>query len=108
MRVLWHRLLVNPTTRVLSREGDVTRVKVEGLVCDRVCALRTKQGLERLPGVRSASVHLDSGVATVIGAPATDAAYERAVTAMVAGRGIRRGIERIAKALRRADPELAP
>jgi copper chaperone CopZ len=100
--------LVNPTTRVLSRDADVTRVKVEGLVCERVCAVRTKEGLERLPGVSSASVDLDSGIATVIGAPASDAAYERAVTSMVVGRGIRRAVEGIANAMRRSRPEPAP
>lgn len=101
MRILWHRLLVNPATRVLSREGDVTRVKVEGLVCDTICAVRTKQALERIDGVREASVDLDSGVATVYGAPASDDAYERAVTSAVAARGARRAIERIANTVRR-------
>jgi len=101
VRILWHRLLANPATRVLSREGDVARVKVEGLVCDRICAVRTKQALERIDGVREASVDLDSGVATVLGAPASDDAYERAVTSAVAARGARRAIERIANAVRR-------
>ncbi|MEX2225689.1 MAG: heavy metal-associated domain-containing protein [Dehalococcoidia bacterium] len=100
MRILWRRLLTNPTTRVLSRDGDVTLIQVEGLVCDKVCAVRTRQGLERIEGVRHVSVDLDSGVATVVGAPASAEAYEHAVTSMVAGRGIRRIIERIARARR--------
>ncbi len=100
VRILWHRLLVNPTTRVLSRDGDVTRVKVEGLVCDRACAARTREGLSRIEGVTDVRVDLDSGVATVIGPPASDQDYERAVTSMVAGRSVRRAIERIANALR--------
>ena len=107
MRILWHRLLTYPTTRVLSRDGDVTRLQVEGLVCDSVCAVRTKQGLRGIEGVRHVSVDFETGVATIIGAPAADAEYERAVTSQVAGRGIRRLIERIDGRVRRRTAEVA-
>jgi hypothetical protein len=100
MRILWPRLLVNPTTRVLSRDGGVTRVRVDGLVCDAVCAARTRDALERIDGVRHVTVDLDSGVATVLGAPVGDEAYERAVASVVVGRPLRRLIERVAMVLR--------
>jgi copper chaperone CopZ len=95
MRILWHRLRANPTTRVLSRDGDVTRLKVDGLVCDAVCAARTKRALEQIGGVRSVTVDLDSGVAAVVGARVGDGAYERAVASVVVGRPLRRIIERV-------------
>ena len=47
-RFKWHRLFVNPTTHIESVEGDVVRLKVDGLVCSSVCAVRTKQALARL------------------------------------------------------------
>jgi copper chaperone CopZ len=95
-RFKWHRLLVNPTTHVESQDGDVTRLQVDGLVCNSVCAVRTKQALEALQGVTSVKVDFDTGAATITGAPHDAAAYERAVTGAVAGNPLRRLIERIA------------
>jgi hypothetical protein len=108
MKLRWHRLLTSPKTRVLSRDGDVTRLQVDGLVCDQVCAVRTKQGLRSIEGVRDVSVDFESGVATIIGAPASEEEYERAVTKMVTGRGLRGLLERAAHHVRRAPPEGAP
>lgn len=100
-RFHWRRLLTNPTTHIESVEGDVTRLRVDGLVCSSVCAVRTKQALRRLDGVRRVSVDFDSGIATIEGVPHDAATYERAVTAAVAGKPVRRAIERIARAVRR-------
>jgi copper chaperone CopZ len=100
VKILWHRLLTNPTTRVLSHEGDVTQLKVEGLVCDKVCAVRTDRALRKLDGVREVHVDLDSGVATIVGSSHSPDEYEQAVTSAVAARGLRRIIERIAGAAR--------
>lgn len=96
-RFKWHRLLVNPTTRIESIDGDVVRLQVDGLVCSSVCAVRTKQSLERLPGVRRVRVDFDAGVATIEGTPHDAATYERAVTGMVAGRWSRRALEAVAR-----------
>jgi copper chaperone CopZ len=101
MRILWHRLLRNPTTSVESIDGDVTRLRIDGLVCDSVCAARTRRGLLALEGVERVSVDLDSGIATITGARQAPEAYERAVTSQVAGKPLRRLIERAARALGR-------
>lgn len=107
MKLRLRRLLTNPRTRVLSREGDVTRVQVEGLVCDRVCAARTASALRGIEGVRDVRVDFESGVATITGVPAAGETYERAVRSAVAGRTARRIIERVARSLRRTDEERA-
>jgi copper chaperone CopZ len=99
-RFKWHRLLVNPTTRMLSVEGETTRLQIDGLVCSSVCAVRTTQALRRIDGVRRVAVDFDTGVATIEGAPQDPAVYERAVTGVVAGKPVRRAIERVATAVR--------
>jgi len=75
----------------------VTRVKIEGLVCDRLCAARSKRALEALPGVRRATVDLDSGVAIVEGTAHDEAAYERAIDGVVAMKPLRAGLERVGR-----------
>ncbi len=97
MRIRWRRLLTNPTTAIESREGDVTRLRVDGLVCDTVCAVRTEQALGAVPGVRRVSVDYDTGIATIEGEAHDAAAYERAVTGAVAGKPLRRAIEALAR-----------
>jgi len=99
MRIRWRRLLTNPTTAIESREGDVTRLRIDGLVCDTVCAVRTKQALSAMSGVRRVSVDYDAGIATIDGDPHDAAAYERAVTAAVAAKPLRRAIEALARRL---------
>ncbi len=99
MRIRWRRLLTNPTTHIESRDGDIIRLKVDGLVCDTVCAVRTAEALRELPGVRTVRVDYDTGMATIEGDPLDAAAYERAVTGAVAGRGVRRVLEHAADAL---------
>ncbi len=96
-RFKWHRLLVNPTTHIESVEGDVVRLKVDGLVCSSVCAIRTKQALARLPGVNAVRVDFESGIATIHGAPHDAAAYERAVTGAVALKWSRKLLEAVAR-----------
>ena len=100
MRIRWRRLLTNPTTHIESRDGEITRLRVDGLVCDTVCAVRTAEALRELPGVRAVRVDYDSGIATIEGDPHEAAVYERAVTGAVAGRGVRRALEHAADALR--------
>jgi copper chaperone CopZ len=94
-RFKWHRLLTNPTTRVESQDAVVTQLRVDGLVCSSVCAVRTKQALEDLSGVERVSVDFDTGIATIHGARHADAAYERAVASVVAGRPLRKLIEHV-------------
>lgn len=101
MRINWRRLLVNPTTRIESREGDTTVLRVDGLVCDTVCAVRTKEALAALPGVRNVTVDYDAGTARIEGANHDAAAYERAVTGAVAGKPARRVIEHVAQLIGR-------
>ena len=101
-RFKWHRLLVNPTTHVEAQDGDVTRLRVDGLVCSSVCAVRTKQALLELPGVERVSVDFDTGIATIEGVAQDAAAYERAVTGAVAGKPVRRLIESVAGRVRGA------
>ena len=93
MRIFWRRLLTAPSVRVLSSEDDTVRLKVEGLACDGVCAVRAQDALRRVPGVRDAIVDFDSGIATVVGTPTDAAVYDRAVKRVVAGMGLRRVVE---------------
>lgn len=104
MRIRWRRLLVNPKTRIESRDGDVTVLRVDGLVCDTVCAMRTREALESLPGVRGVTVDYDAGTARIEGATHDAAAYERAVTGAVAGRPLRRALEHLAQLVHREPP----
>lgn len=95
MRIRWRRLLTNPTTAIESRESDVTRLRIDGLVCDTVCAVRTKQALSAMPGVRRVSIDYDAGIATIEGDPHDAASYQRAVSGAVAGKPLRRALEHI-------------
>lgn len=98
-RYKWHRLLVNPKTHVVSREGAVTQLQIDGLVCSSVCAVRTRQALASLPGVESVKIDFDSGVATIVSGSHDPSDYERAVTGAVAGKPLRRLIEAVAHRL---------
>jgi hypothetical protein len=81
---------------VLSRDDDVTLVKVDGLLCDAVCAVRTSDALSHIDGVNAVSVDFKAGVARVTGRAASAEEYERAVSGVVAGRGLRRLLECVA------------
>lgn len=96
MRFAWKRLLTNPRTRVESSDDGVTRLRIEGLVCDAVCAARTHDALARIDGVRHVDVDFESGVATVEGRRRPPEVYERAVSSAVAGRPLRRLLESVA------------
>jgi copper chaperone CopZ len=104
-QIKWRRLLVNPTTRVMAQSDGTTRLQVDGLVCSTVCAVRTKEALERLDGVERVKVDFDSGVATIEGRLHDAAAYERAVTGAVAGKRVRRFIEHAASMFGRREPD---
>ena len=56
MRLIWKRLLQAPKVHIVSRDGETTMLRVDGVVCDKVCAVWTKQALVGLPGVRSVNV----------------------------------------------------
>ena len=99
MRISWRRLLTNPTTHVESQTGETTRLRVEGLVCDTVCAVRTAEALRALPGVRRVHVDYEAGIATIEGEPHSAEAYERVVISAVAGRGLRRALDHVANAV---------
>lgn len=97
MRILLHRLLERPRVRVIAREGDVTRLRVEGLVCDAVCARRTASALRGVDGVRDVRVDFASGTAEVVGPPAAEAAYDPAVQRVVAFGFARRWFAAVAR-----------
>ncbi|MBI2724381.1 MAG: heavy-metal-associated domain-containing protein [Chloroflexi bacterium] len=90
-----------PRARVVSREGEETLLRLQGIVCDGVCAVRTERALAAMPGVRAVRVDYEAQTATVIGPVTEAAAYERAIAGAVAGMWLRRGIERVARALGR-------
>ena len=98
MHIIWRRLLTSPATRVESIDGDITHLKVDGLVCDTLCAARTRDGLLALDGVDDVIVDLDSGIATIRGQRHSPDEYDRAVMKQVAARPLRRFIEWIARA----------
>ncbi len=95
MKLRLDRLFSYPRTRVLSREGEVARVQIDGLVCSSVCAVRSREALARIPGVRRVQVDFASGVATIEGAAADAAAYERAIDGVVGGKALRRALDRL-------------
>lgn len=100
MRLIWKRLLQAPKVHILSREGETTTLRVDGVVCDKVCAVRTTQALAGLPGVRSVKVDYERGTAVVQGAAHNEATMNRALERVVAGMGARQAIERMARRLR--------
>ena len=102
MRIKLRRLLTAPRTRIESVDGETTRLRVDGLVCDSVCAVRTRRAIEAIDGVRGASVDFDTGIVTVEGTPAGADAYEHALRGAVGGMRLRRLIEIVATRLRRS------
>ena len=58
------RLLTAPRLRVSSEGERTSELAIDGLVCG-VCATRTARALRGVPGVKSASVDLASGCATI-------------------------------------------
>ncbi len=90
-----------PRTQVLSSNGETVQLRIEGLVCD-LCALRARQGLLSLPGVREAEVDLESGTATVQAeSPLSDEAVAKAVGGTVIFPRLRRLLDRARRALSR-------
>ncbi len=101
MKLRLARLFTYPSARVLSVGGDVTRVRIDGLVCDRVCAARSRRALARIEGVRSVSIDFDAGIATVEGPPIPGGFYTRAIDTAAAGRPLRRALDVVRRALPR-------
>ena len=95
MKLRLDRAFAVPAARVLSSEDGVTRVQIEGLICDDVCASRSKHALERIDGVKHVDVDFRSGVATIEGRPAPEAAYQRAIDSVAAAKPLRRALARV-------------
>jgi copper chaperone CopZ len=92
MKLPLHRAFAVPTAHVLSSEDGITRVQIEGLICDDVCAARSKQALERIHGVERVAVDFHTGIATVEGRPAPEAAYQHAIDSVAAAKPLRRAL----------------
>ncbi len=90
MKLRLDRVLTRPSVRVLNRTPDTTRLAIDGLVCNRICAARTARALRRIDGVNSVAVDFDSGIATVEGRPLPDAMYDAALQRAVACQPLRR------------------
>lgn len=97
MRIKWARLLSAPKVTAVQRDGETTRLSVEGIVCDEVCARRTEHALAAMPGVTSAQVDFEAGTAVVVGTAHDRRAYDAAIRHVVAGHRLRRLIQRVAR-----------
>ena len=87
MKIKWRRLLVEPRTHVDAVDGDLVRLRIDGLVCSDVCAVRSREALEGIEGVRSVDIDFERGLAKIHGTPADAATYDRAVRSVVVGDG---------------------
>lgn len=92
MKLRLDRAFAVPAARVLSSEDGVTRVQIEGLICDDVCAARSKQALERIDGVEHVELDFRTGVVTIEGRAAPEAAYQRAIDSVAAAKPLRRAL----------------
>ena len=101
MKLRLARLFTYPTARVLSVDGEVTRVCIDGLVWDRVCASRSRTALVNIDGVRGVTIDFDAGIATVEGPPIRGGAYAHAIDAAVVGRLLRHALDALRRALPR-------
>ena len=90
MRLHLHRLFTSPTVHVESADTKHTSLRIDGLVCDDVCAVRSQRALSQLPGVTHVSVDFETRVATVNGSPQAEADYQRALDSVVAMKPLRR------------------
>lgn len=93
------RLLRAPRVEVARIDGDAVEVAVHGLVCG-VCAARTEAALLGTPGVETACVDLDAGIARLRMAPTADLDVEAMQTSLervVIAMPVRRWIERVAR-----------
>ena len=90
MRLHLHRLFMAPTVHVESADTERTSLRIDGLVCDDVCAVRSQRALSQLPGVTHVSVDFERGVATVEGSPHGEADYQSALDSVVAMKPLRR------------------
>jgi len=94
-------LLIEPRVRVLERHGDVARLRIDGIVCEDLCAVRAARAIRDVEGVRDATIDFEAGVATITGGPADTAAYQRAIERVVVAPGLRRWLARTTRALGR-------
>jgi copper chaperone len=84
---------VEPTTRTALKKMKTTRLQVTGMTCNH-CVSAVEKALRNRPGVRNATVHLESGAAEVEyeeGAVAPEqliaAVEEEGYSAVLAGQG---------------------
>jgi copper chaperone CopZ len=105
-RLIPHRALIEPRAAVIRTEptngGSTTTLRIDGLLCS-ACAANVRGRLERVPGVRSARVDLETGEAAVECDPAlaTPEALVAAVESAVILRPLRRFLARFGHPARR-------
>ena len=92
-RLIPHRAFVEPRAEVteIDSEGTTATLRIDGLLCS-ACAATVRGRLERIEGVRSAEVDLESGRALVTYDPAcaTPESFVAAVDSAVILRPLRR------------------
>ena len=107
-RLIPHRAFVEPRAEVteIDSEGTTATLRIDGLLCS-ACAATVRGRLERIEGVRSAEVDLESGRALVNYDPscATPEAFVAAVDSAGSLRPLRRPLAAFGghRALRPAD-----
>ena len=107
-RLIPHRAFVEPRAEVteIDSEGTTATLRIDGLLCS-ACAATVRGRLERIEGVRSAEVDLESGRALVTYDPAcaTPESFVAAVDSAVILRPLRRLLAAFGgkRAMRRAD-----
>jgi len=92
-------LFVYPRVSLIERRDGLTRLRLDGLVCDAVCAARARSALAALPGVRDARVDFEAGVAEISGAAPDVVACQRAIDGVVVGKPLRRAADRARRLL---------
>lgn len=99
VKIKWRRLLVEPRTYVQEVDGDRVQLRIDGLVCSDVCAVRSRDALQSIEGVTDVEIDFETGIATIHVAPAEAATYDRAVRGVVVGGPARRALEHLSAAI---------
>lgn len=101
------RAFFAPKGRLVSRDGDLITIAVDGLFCS-VCSTRVQRALAELPGASEASCSLETAMATVRIRGADDASAELAIRAAegaAKGQAIRQAFERLTRPIQRLLPD---
>ena len=96
---VWNALYY-PRVRAFAREGEVTSATIDGLVCDAVCAARSRAALAALPGVRDVALDFETGRIDITGAPG-EASCQRAIDSVVVAKPLRRALDAVRRAFGR-------